>query len=156
MTISISSRKAKGRHLQKYVAKRISEITGIASGKDEMIASREMGQSGSDVRLIGKAKKLFPFSIECKYQETWSVPAWIQQAKKNWKRKTDWLLFMRKNRHEEIVCMDAEAFFKFYKEYLNLKKSYSVYESKVAPLIIERKKPKKEQEKTCVVKKRRG
>jgi hypothetical protein len=122
MPISIASRKAKGRNLQKYVAKKISEITGIPYGKDEMIASREMGQSGTDVRLIEKAKKLFPFSIECKYQETWSVPAWIKQAKDNWKKGTDWLLFMRKNRHEEIVCMDAEAFFKIYEEYLKLKK----------------------------------
>lgn len=121
MPISIASRKAKGRNLQKYVTRRISEITGIPYGKDERIASREMGQSGTDVRLIGKAKKLFPFSIECKYQETWSVPAWIKQAKENWKRGTDWLLFMRKNRHPEIVCMDAEAFFKIYEEYLRLK-----------------------------------
>lgn len=122
MSISIASRKAKGRNLQQYVAKRISEITGIPWGKDERIASREMGQAGTDVRLIGEAKKLFPFSIECKYQETWSVPAWIKQAKENWKKGTGWLLFMRKNRHEEIVCMDAESFFKIYEEYLQLKK----------------------------------
>lgn len=130
MPISIASRKAKGRNLQKYVAKRISGITGIPYGKDEMIASREMGQAGTDIRLIGKAKKLFPFSIECKYQETWSVPVWIQQAKDNWKKGTDWLLFMRKNRHEEIVCMDAEIFFKIYEEYLKLKKGNKKYERK--------------------------
>lgn len=124
MAISIASRKAKGRNLQQYVAKKISEITGIPYGKDEMIASREMGQSGTDVRLIGEAKKLFPFSIECKYQENWSIPAWIQQAKDNWKKGTDWLLFMRKNRHEEIVCMDAEAFFKIYEEFLRVKEEY--------------------------------
>lgn len=122
MPISIASRKAKGRNLQQYVAKRISDITGIPWGKDECIASREMGQTGTDVRLIGEAKKIFPFSIECKYQETWSVPAWIKQAKENWKKSTgDWLLFVRKNRHEEIVIMDAEAFFKIYEEYLKLK-----------------------------------
>jgi hypothetical protein len=120
-SISISSRKAKGRGLQKWVAQKISEITGIPCGKDERIASREMGQSGTDIRLVGKAKEVFPFSIECKYQETWSVPAWIQQAKDNWGKGTDWLLFMRKNRHEEIVVLDAEAFFKIYEEYLKLK-----------------------------------
>lgn len=122
MSISIASRKAKGRNLQQWVAKKISEITGLSWGKDEMIASREMAQSGTDIRLIGKAKELFPFSVECKYQESWSVPAWIQQAKDNWIKGTDWLLFIRKNRHEEIVIMDAEAFFKIYEEYLKLQK----------------------------------
>ena len=29
-------------------------------GKDELISTRESGLSGTDVRLVGKAKKLFP------------------------------------------------------------------------------------------------
>ena len=120
--ISIASRKAKGRGLQKWVAQRISDITGIPCGKDEDIESRPMGQSGVDVILRSKAKILCPWSIECKNCESWSIPAWIQQAKDNWKKGTDWLLFIKKSRHEEIVIMDAEAFFKIYKSYLDLKK----------------------------------
>ena len=38
---------------------------------------------GQDVRLVGEAKKRFPFSIECKWQESWSLPSWIKQAKEN-------------------------------------------------------------------------
>lgn len=120
--ISIASRKAKGRGLQKWVAQRISDITGIPCGKDEDIESRPMGQSGTDVVLRSKAKTLCPWSIECKFQENWSIPAWVQQAKDNWKKGTDWLLFIRKSRHEELVIMDAEAFFKIYKQLLVLKK----------------------------------
>lgn len=116
-----SSAKAKGRVLQQWAAKKISEITGIPWGKDELISSREMGQSGTDVRLIGKAKKLFPFAIECKNQESWSLPAWIKQAKSNIQPSTNWLLIFKKNRHEEIICMDAEAFFEIYNDYLKLK-----------------------------------
>jgi hypothetical protein len=81
--IKTSSAKAKGRNLQKWTCQKISELLGIPWGKDELIASREMGQSGTDVRLVEEAQERFPFSVECKYQETWSVPSWIKQAKKN-------------------------------------------------------------------------
>lgn len=117
--ITVASAKAKGRSLQKWIAKKISEITGIECGKDCLIQSREMGQSGTDVRLIGIAKEKFPFSVEAKNQETWSIPAWIQQAKENQVKGTDWLLFIKKNRHEEIVIMDAKAFFDIYSQYID-------------------------------------
>lgn len=109
--ISVQSAKAKGRKAQQWIMRKISELTGIPCGQDEMIASREMGQSGTDIRLIGEAQKLFPFSVECKWQETWSIPAWIKQAKENKKKGTDWLLLAKKNRHEYVVVLDAEAFF---------------------------------------------
>ncbi|RPI56384.1 MAG: hypothetical protein EHM49_00440 [Deltaproteobacteria bacterium] len=111
MTIKISSAKAKSRRLQQWVCSKVSDLTGISWGKDEQIASREMGQSGVDVRLIGDALGAFPWSVECKYQETWCIPDWIQQAKDNRKPGTDWLLVVRKNRHEEVVIIDADVFF---------------------------------------------
>ena len=116
--ITRASAKDKCRRLQQWVAKKISEITGIPCGKDECIESREMGQSGVDVKLYGNAKEMFPFSIECKYQEAWRIPEWIQDAKDNQAKGTDWLLFIRKNRYKEIVVMDAEAFFDLYEQYL--------------------------------------
>ena len=68
-----SSAKAKGRRLQQWVCQQIASVTGLPFGKDMTIASREMGQSGTDVRLVGEARDAFPFSIECKNQETWTV-----------------------------------------------------------------------------------
>ena len=112
MTIAVSSRKAKGRNFQKQVAERISDLLDIPYGKDELIASREMSQAGTDIRLIGRAKELFKYSCECKNQETWSLPKWIKQAKSNKEKGTDWLLFVKKNRHEPIVVMDMDTFFK--------------------------------------------
>lgn len=109
--ISIASRKAKGRNLQKWTAKKISELLCIPCGKDELIASREMGQSGTDVRLIGEALKRFPFSIETKSQETWSMNQFIQQAKANQMDSTDWLLIVKKNHDKPVVVMDADSFF---------------------------------------------
>ena len=110
-SISIKSRKAKARVLQNWTAKKISELTGYAWGKDEMIAPREMGQQGVDVRLVADAKDDFPWSVECKNQETWSLPSWIKQAKENQLPGTDWLLICKKNNHEEIVVLDADVFF---------------------------------------------
>ena len=119
-TIKISSAKAKGRKLQQWVAKKISEVTGIPCGKDCLIESREMGQCGVDVKLYGNAKEKFPFSVESKWQETWGLPAFVKQAKENKIKGTDWLLFLKKNRHEEIVVMDAKAFFDIWGQYLNM------------------------------------
>jgi hypothetical protein len=93
------------------MCQKIADLLALPWGKDEMIASREMGQPGTDVRLIGEAKERFPFSVECKNQEVWSVPAWIEQAKSNQAPGTDWLLVLKKNRIPPVVIMDAERFF---------------------------------------------
>ena len=114
-TIGVSSRKSKGRELQKFVADEISKLTGITCGKDEAIESRGGGQSGTDVRLSKKVLRLFPYSVECKNCETWSLPAFIAQAKKNQLPDTDWLVFLSKNGHEEICVLDAKVFFSILK-----------------------------------------
>lgn len=121
MTISVKSAKAKGRRLQNWMAEQISKMLGIPCGKDKEIQGREMGQSGTDVKLYGKALKLFPFSIECKAQETWSLPAWIKQAKSNIIEGTDWLLVCKKSRQDRVIVIDAKVFFKIYNELLKLK-----------------------------------
>lgn len=111
MSIKIPSRKAKSRALQKWVAEQISQLTGLPCGKDADIESRPMGQSGTDIRLSREAKELFNFSVECKWQETWNVPGWIEQAKENEMEDTDWLLVIKRSRKDPVVVMDAEAFF---------------------------------------------
>lgn len=102
------SAKNKGARLQKMVAEAISELTGIATGKDEMIASREMGQSGTDIRLIGQARKEFPFAVECKNCETWSINKWIEQAKSNEEKNMQWLLIVKCNQLQPYVIIDEE------------------------------------------------
>lgn len=105
------SAKGKGRRLQNWCCQKISKLLGYEWGPDEMIAPREMGQSGTDVRLVGDAAKEFPWSVECKNCERWNVPSFIKQAKDNKKPGTDWLLFVSKNRYDKIVVLDAEVFF---------------------------------------------
>ena len=124
------SAKNKGRILQVWIAKQISKITGIECGKDLDIESRQMGQSGVDVLLRGRAAELFPYSIEAKNQESWSLPAWIKQSKGNMKPNTDWLLFCKKNYHEEIVVMDASRFFELYKRLLEAESKIGLNEAR--------------------------
>jgi hypothetical protein len=122
MAIKPASRKAKGRRLQKWVAKQISRVTGIPYGKDRDIEPREMGQSGMDVKLYGKARELFPWATECKYQENWSVHQWIKQAAENQAVGMDWLLVCRRNYTDPIVMLDAKVFFNLIERLLNEEK----------------------------------
>lgn len=112
MPISVASRKAKGRRLQQWVAKKISDITGFECGTDCEIESRPMGQNGPDIRLEKKVLKVFPYSVECKSQESWSVHAWIEQARSNIYPNTDWFLVMKKNQQKPYVLLEADVFFK--------------------------------------------
>ena len=113
-----SSCKAKGRRLQQWVACKISEVLQMPAGKDLLIQSREMGQSGVDVKLIGEAREKYPFSIECKNTENWSVPAYITQAADNELPGTNWQLFLCKNRKRPVVVMDAEVWFRIWEKVL--------------------------------------
>lgn len=114
--ISVQSAKDKGRRLQKWTCEKISELTGLDWGKDQPIESRGMGQSGVDVRLEKSALDLFPFSVECKYQESWGVHNWIKQAEINKIENTDWLLICKRNQNLPVVIMDAERFFDLLKQ----------------------------------------
>ena len=109
--ISIASRKAKARKCQQWVAKKVSNLIGLPWGKDEQIASREMGQNGVDVRLVGEAREMWPWSVECKWQESWNVPEAVKQAKANQMNGTDWLVVMKKNQHDYVAILDGDVFF---------------------------------------------
>ncbi len=116
MVISVASRKAKGRRLQQWVARKISELTGFECGVDCEIESRPMGQNGPDIRLEKKVLAVFPFSVECKSQETWSISSWIDQASKNIYPNTNWLLVMKKNKQKPYILLEADLFFDLLKK----------------------------------------
>lgn len=116
-----ASCKGKGRRLQKAVAEKIGELTGCTVGKDEEVESREMGQSGTDIKLYGEAKKMFPYAVECKNTEKWQMNSYIKQARDNIGKLKTWLLFLKKNRQDTVVCMEMDEFFSILKELKELK-----------------------------------
>ena len=120
-TIKVSSRKGKGRGLQYWVCERIAGMFGIKfvqSDDDCLVQSRPMGQHSVDIILRGELKKKFPFSIECKAQETLNITEWIRQARENELPNTDWMLVFKKQTlgTKPIVCLDFETFLKHYKK----------------------------------------
>ena len=116
-TISIASRKGKARNCQKEVCKLISAFTGVPWGKDSEIVSREMGQSGVDVRMSERVLKLFPYSVECKDVGSINIKDTILQAKKNQLPNTNWLVFYQQTgQHSDdklsmVAIVDANHFF---------------------------------------------
>jgi hypothetical protein len=117
-TRSHSTAKGIGRSLQQWLAAKISGFTGVAHGKDEEIESRPMGQSGPDVFLSKRVRKMFPFTAECKSGNQWGLPAAIKQCQANLYPDTHWLVCLDRPhaRPEErippIVVVDGEVFFK--------------------------------------------
>lgn len=112
------SGKAKGRRLQNWTAATIGFWLSKRVGKDEEIASREMGQSGPDVRLVGDALERFPFAVECKACESWAVHQWIEQARQNVDARVHrgWLIVAKRNHKAPVVMLDAELFFELWGE----------------------------------------
>lgn len=117
--MKVSSKKNKGRRLQQKIAKKISDMLNIPWGSDELIRSREGGQAGTDIVLLGEALELFPFSIEIKNVERFDLNKSIEQAKSNQKENTDWMVIRGKNNEKPIVIMDLDTFFRLYSDYLD-------------------------------------
>jgi len=121
--ITVASSKAKGRRFQQEIAKDISELIDLPFGRDLLIDSRPMGQSGCDIILVGEAREKFPFSVEAKNQENMSIQSWIRQAKTNIMPDTHWILFFKKNRLKPLACFDSALIDKY-----NLPKPHITYD----------------------------
>jgi hypothetical protein len=112
--IKISSRKGKGRELQKWICEKISKLINIPYNQSDdqcLIHSREMGQKGADIILRGKALKLFPFSIECKSSEQFNIRKAIEQAKSNKLESVFWMVvYKNKSFKKPVIIIDWKAF----------------------------------------------
>lgn len=100
------SRKAKGRRFQQEVMKLLVEELNI---HPEDMESRSMGSGGEDIIMARAAREKFPFSIECKAQESLNVWKAYEQACDN-SGNYEPILFMKKSRKKPLVVLDARAF----------------------------------------------
>ena len=101
------SAKAKGRKLQQWVRDVILESFPSLEADD--VRSTSMGAGGEDVQLSPAARRLFPYSVECKSVEKLNVWGAYEQAEAN-SGEHEPLLIMKKNRKKPLVVLDAEAF----------------------------------------------
>lgn len=108
------SAKAKGRNLQKWVVGLLLKLH--PSLEEDDVKSTPMGVNGEDVQFSPAARKLLPYSIECKSHANMSVYSWYKQAcqhiKKIGRRKTEPVVVIKANRERPLVVIDAEYFFR--------------------------------------------
>lgn len=107
-----SSVKAKGRSLQKHVRDLLYKTFPTLEEGD--VESTSMGASGIDIKLSPKARKLFPYSVECKNQESLNVWASFKQAEANVVKGTDPLLVFKRNRTEVYCMLKLDDFLKLF------------------------------------------
>ena len=101
------SAKAKGRNLQQWVRDLILESFPALEPDD--VRSTSMGAGGEDLLLSPAARRLFPYSVECKNVEKLNVWNAYQQAEAN-SGEHEPILIMKMNRKKPLVVIDAEAF----------------------------------------------
>ena len=98
-----ASRKAKGRRLQQAVRQDLVDCLGIDPGD---ILSTAMGQAGCDLYLSPAGRERFPFGVECKAQETISLPAWWRQCTANAEKEgLTPLLVLKQSRREALAVL---------------------------------------------------
>jgi len=113
--IKVSSRKAKGRNLQKWAVEQIAVLLNepLSENKDvNNIRSREMGQAGTDIWIHKSLLNKFPIAVECKAQENISLNQFIKQAKSNVTSEMKYWMLLIKNKviQNPVVVMEWDLF----------------------------------------------
>jgi len=102
-----SSAKAKGRKLQQAVRDAI--LTQYPTLEPDDVRSTSMGAGGEDVLLSPAARKLFPYSVECKNLAKIAVYNYYTQAETN-SSKYEPLVVIKQNRSKPLAVIDFEHF----------------------------------------------
>jgi hypothetical protein len=102
------SAKNKGKRLQNSVRDILFETFKEDLEPDD-VKSAVMGDSGEDIQLSPAARKLIPYSIECKNQEKLNIWGALEQAEDNSKESTPVLIFKR-NRSKTYAVIEFKEF----------------------------------------------
>ena len=108
MPIKTQSAKAKGRLHQQWVRDKILALFPKLEPDD--VRSTSMGAGGEDIQLSPAARKLFPYSVECKSLKALSIYKIMRQAKDNCPPQP--IAIVKANREKPLAVLDAEHFFK--------------------------------------------
>jgi hypothetical protein len=108
------SAKNKGKRLQNKIRDLILEKFNNILEQDD-VRSITMGDSGEDILLSPVARRLFPFSVECKAQESLSIWSALQQAESNAGKHTPLVIFKR-NRSKTYAVLEFKELLKLLNE----------------------------------------
>ena len=103
--------KAKGRRLQNIVRDALRDA--FPSLEQEDIKSQTMGmtgEAGEDIKLSPAARKVIPYSFECKNQERLNLWASLKQAEDNTPEGSDAILVIKRNGTKPYVVIDFDKF----------------------------------------------
>ena len=99
------SAKNKGKRLQNKIRDLILEKFNILEPDD--VRSITMGDSGEDILLSPAARRVFPFSVECKNQEKLNIWEALTQAEENSGNHTPLVIFKR-NRSKTYAVLEFD------------------------------------------------
>jgi hypothetical protein len=83
----------------------------------EDIESRSMGAGGEDLIMARSAREKFPYSIECKNQESLNIWKAYEQATEN-SGNYEPIVFIKRNNQKPLVVVDAEYFVRLHDDEL--------------------------------------
>jgi len=104
--MSAKSSKAKGRRLQNLVRDKLRSKFTILEEDD--IKSQTMGMTGEDIVLSPAARKLIPYSIECKNVEKLNIWKSLKQAEANVHKDATPVLIITRNNTPVYVVEDID------------------------------------------------
>lgn len=103
------SAKAKGRRFQNEVRELLLEHF-----KDQLeegdLKTAVMGESGEDLKRSPLAKRILPFSFECKNQEKLNIWSALDQAAENCDEDDSAVVVFKRNRSVTYIALEFEAF----------------------------------------------
>ena len=101
-----SSAKAKGRRLQDYVRLRV--LAWFPQLEEADVKCAIMGESGEDIHLSPAARKLFPFSVEAKNQESLNIWKALEQASLNCPDGSTPLVVFKRNKSKVYCALEFD------------------------------------------------
>ena len=104
---SPKSSKAKGRRLQNMVRDKLRAAFSSSLEEDD-IKSQTMGMTGEDIVLSPAARKLIPYSIECKNVERLNFWQCIKQTENNLQEDCNPALIVKKNGTNPYVAIPLD------------------------------------------------
>ena len=113
--MKIKSAKAKGRNLQNLVRDKLRSIVVGKVLEEDDIKSQTMGMSGEDIVLTPSAKKVIPYSFECKNTERLNLWKSLEQCESNCEDRNP-VLVIKRNRSEVYAVVKFDNFLNLIEE----------------------------------------
>ena len=108
------SSKAKGRRLQNLVRDKLRAV--FSSLEEDDIKSQTMGMTGEDIVLSPAARKLIPYSIECKNVERLNVWQCLKQTEDNTHEDCNPALVIKRNQTNTYITIPIDIWIDIIRE----------------------------------------